>query len=188
MTKDAGAPRRPVIFLDRDGTIVEDTHFLAHPKDVVLRDGAAHAIRRFNRAGWAVVVITNQSGIARGKLTVADYESVRARLDDALADDGALIDASYYCPHLPELTGPCDCRKPGTRLHRDALHDLSLDPSRIVGAGDKWRDIEPVRSLGGRGFLVPSPDTPADDLDRAMADAETASSLDVVADRVLGAS
>ena len=188
MTKRAGATGRPVIFLDRDGTIVEDTHYLARPEDVVLLGGAAHAIRRFNRAGWAVVVITNQSGIARGRLAVADYESVRARLDELLAEHGALIDASYYCPHLPELTGPCDCRKPGNRLHRDALRDLSLDPTRIVSAGDKWRDVEPVVALGGRGFLVPSPDTPDDDMDRAMAGAETASSLEVVADRVLGAS
>jgi D-glycero-D-manno-heptose 1,7-bisphosphate phosphatase len=183
-----GPAKRPVIFLDRDGTIVDDTHYLARPEDVVLRGGAAHAVRRFNRAGWAVVVITNQSGIARGKLTIAQYESVRDRLDALLAEHGALIDASYYCPHLPELTGPCDCRKPGNRLHRDALRDLSLDATRIVAAGDKWRDVEPVLPLGGRGFLVPSPDTPDDDLDRAVASAETASSLEVVADRVLGAS
>ena len=179
---------RPVVFLDRDGTIVADTHYIARPADVVLIPGAAHAIRRLNQANWAVVVITSQSGIARGKLTEADYERVRAQLDALLDEHGALIDRSYHCPHHPDITGPCDCRKPGTKLHLQALRDLALDPSRTVCVGDRWRDVKPAFALEGRGILVPGPESPPDEVERAQRELSTASSLDVAIDRLLGAS
>ncbi|MBI2796304.1 MAG: HAD-IIIA family hydrolase [Gemmatimonadetes bacterium] len=179
---------RPVVFLDRDGTIIADMHYIARPEEVALIPGVAPAIRRLNQAGWAVVVITNQSGIARGKLTEADYEQVRARLDALLDEQGALIDRSYHCPHHPDVGGPCDCRKPGTKLHLLALRDLALDRRRTVCVGDRWRDVKPAFALEGRGILVPGPESPPDEVERAQRELATASSLGVAVDRILGAS
>ncbi len=176
---------RPVAFLDRDGTIIEDVHYIAHPERVTLIDGVAHAIRALNRAGWAVVVITNQSGIGRGKLTEADYESVRARVDELVESQGAMIERHYHCPHGPDAA--CECRKPGTLLHRQAIADLELDATRIVTIGDRWRDVEPGLTLHGRGILVPSPDTPQEDFERAEREAYLAPSLDAAVAFILGA-
>ena len=182
---NARRPLRPVAFLDRDGTIIEDVHYIARPEDVTLIDGAAHAIRRLNRAGWAVVVITNQSGIGRGKLTEADYEAVRARVDELVESQGAMIDRHYHCPHAPDAA--CECRKPGTLLHRQALAELDLDTLRLAAIGDRWRDVEPGLALGGRGVLVPGPDTHTEDMERAEREARLAPTLDAAVDILLGA-
>ena len=177
--------RRPVAFLDRDGTIIEDVHYIARPDQVTLLDGAVTAIRRLNAAGWAVVVITNQSGIGRGYLTERDYHAVRDRLDAMLAEQGALIDRHYHCPHAPGT--PCACRKPGTLLHHQAIAELDLDHTQVVAIGDRWRDVQPAQAFGGRGILVPGPDTPPEDLEVAEREAGLAPSLAVAVDRVLGA-
>jgi D-glycero-D-manno-heptose 1,7-bisphosphate phosphatase len=170
--------KRPAAFLDRDGTIIRDAAYVRDPVDVELLPGAGAAIRRLNDAGVAVIVVTNQSGIARGSLTTADYERVRARLDAMLAAEGARIDATYFCPHLPEITGPCDCRKPGLKLYRDAIAAHGLDASQSLFAGDRWRDVAPGRSLGGRSIMLDVASTPSDDLARAQADGiATAASL-----------
>jgi histidinol-phosphate phosphatase family protein len=150
----SGAP--VAVFLDRDGTIIEDAHFIKSPSQVRLIPGAAEAIRRINDAGSLVIVVTNQSGIARGLVTVADYESVRSHYESLLAKHGAHIDRSYYCPHHPDVHGPCKCRKPGTLLFEQALSELSLDPSRVAYVGDRWRDVAAARKLGGRAIIVPS--------------------------------
>ena len=155
---------RRAAFLDRDGTIIEDVSYIARPEDARLRPGAAEAIRTLNERGIAVVVITNQSGIARGLLTDADYQAVRARVDELLAADGARIDASYYCAHHPDVTGACECRKPGTLLFDRAIADLALDGSASMFAGDRLRDIIPARRYGGAEFLVQAPSTPDDEL------------------------
>jgi D-glycero-D-manno-heptose 1,7-bisphosphate phosphatase len=145
---------RGAVFLDRDGTIVPDPGFLHDPGAVQLLAGAAGAIRRLNDAGWAVVTISNQSGIARGLYPEADYHAVQRRLDELLAAHGARIDASFFCPHHPEVTGPCDCRKPGTRLFEDARRALGLDFARSWFVGDRPSDVAPARVLGGKGILV----------------------------------
>ena len=176
---------RPGVFLDRDGTIIEDRHYIANPADVVLLPGAAEAIGRLNEAGLAVVVITNQSGIARGLLTEAQYHSTRARLDELLAARGARIDASYHCPHHPDAGGPCRCRKPGTLLHERAIADLGLDVAHSTAIGDRWRDLEPAAVLGFRGIMVPSADTPPAERARAEREMTVAASLgDAVATAV----
>lgn len=167
-----------VVFLDRDGTIIEDAHYISNPDDVRLLPGAAEAIAALNARNIPVVVITNQSGIARGLLTVADYESVRARMDQLLDEKGARIDRSYYCPHHPDVTGSCDCRKPAAKLFRDALRDLNLDGIGAAYIGDRWRDVAASKELGGRGILVASPMTSDDDRRRAReAGIESAASL-----------
>jgi phosphoribosylglycinamide formyltransferase 1 len=151
-----------VVFLDRDGTIIRDEHYLGDPNRVVLLEGAANAIARLRARGAAVVVITNQSGIARGLITGAQYEAVRARLDALVT-----LDATYMCPHHPDIDGPCACRKPGTELYLRALEELRIDDPRIVLIGDKWRDLAAADALGGYGILVPSAETSPEDIARA---------------------
>ncbi len=144
---------RPAAFLDRDGTIIEDPGFLDDPEQVHLVPHAASAIRRLNEAGWAVVVITNQSGIARGFYTEADYQAVRARVDELLLNQGARIDATYHCPHHPSVA-PCDCRKPGLKYYLEAIGRFGIDAERSWFVGDKLSDLEPAKRLGGHGLLV----------------------------------
>lgn len=176
---------RPAAFLDRDGTVIEDAHYIGRADDVRLLPGAAAAIARLNAAGVPVVIISNQSGIGRGLFTLDDYERVRARLDALLAAEGARLDATYICPHHPDTTGPCDCRKPGTLMHRQAAAALALDPARSAYVGDRWRDIAPALALGGRGILVPSPDTPRAEREQAERDAEVAATLGEAVERIL---
>lgn len=169
--------RRGAVFLDRDGTIIHDAEYLQDPDGVELLPGAGQAIGRLNSRGIPVIVVTNQSGIARGLLTDADYEAVRARLDELLAAEGARIDASYFCPHHPDFTGPCDCRKPSTQLYRRAAADHGLDLAGSTFIGDRWRDVAPALELGGRGILVSASSTPPAELSQAEAQAEVAPSL-----------
>jgi len=144
----------PAVFLDRDGTIVEDPGFLHEPDKVRLLPGAADAIHRLNLAGFLVVVVTNQSGIARGMYTALEYEAVQRRLTELLARQAAHLDGAWFCPHHPDLSGPCECRKPGTRLFRDAAGALGIDLTRSWYVGDRLSDVEPGAALGGRGILV----------------------------------
>ncbi|MBW3533619.1 MAG: HAD family hydrolase [Gemmatimonadetes bacterium] len=149
----AGGPR-PAVFLDRDGTLIVERDYLADPEDVRLERGAAEAVRRLRESGYAVVVVTNQSGIARGLYTEEDYSEVAARVEAELARCHARVDATYHCPHHPDVTGPCACRKPGLGMYRQAARELGLDLARSFFVGDKVSDVEPARALGGRGILV----------------------------------
>ena len=176
---------RAAAFLDRDGTIIRDTEYLRDPDQVELLPGAARAIRRLNDAGWPVIVVTNQSGIARGLLTEQDYERVRMRVDKLIGEEGAKIDASYHCPHHPDFTGPCDCRKPGTAMYEWAMRDLALPARGALFVGDRMRDLEPSLSFGGRGILIESPLTSASDRARASREFEIAPSLLAAVERVL---
>ena len=146
--------RRPAVFLDRDGTIIEDVGYLQAPGQVRLLPGAGPAIGRLNAAGWLTVVVTNQSGIARGLLSEDDYYRTERRLDELLAQTGARIDAHYFCPHLPEVTGACECRKPGLLLYQQAAARLDIDLSRSWWVGDRARDVLPSAAFGARGILV----------------------------------
>ena len=158
---------RRAAFLDRDGTIIEDVHYIANPDDARLRPGVAEAIAALNVRGVAVVVITNQSGIARGMFTVADYEGVRDRVAELLEAEGARIDATYYCPHFPDGTRECPCRKPGTLLFDEAIADLDIDGAASVFAGDRLRDVIPAQKYGGTAFLIRAPSTPDAEIERA---------------------
>lgn len=142
------------VFLDRDGTIVEDPGFLHEPGKVKLLPGAGEAIRRLNEHGYLVVVVTNQSGIARGRYTVADYSAVQRRLVELLETHGAHLDGAYFCPHHPQLTGPCECRKPGLKLFLDAQEALDIDLARSWWVGDRLSDVQPANLLAGHGILV----------------------------------
>jgi histidinol-phosphate phosphatase family protein len=173
-----------VIFLDRDGTIIRDVEYLARPEQVELLAGAAEAIARANQRGIPVILVTNQSGIGRGFFSHADYARGHDALVRALGAQGARIDGMYYCPHAPD--DACDCRKPGAGMFRRALREHAIPPGGIpILIGDRWRDIAAAAELGGVGILVPSPATPADDIERAKHDASLASTLGEAFDRVL---
>ena len=145
---------RRAAFLDRDGTIIEDTGFVRDADGVRLIRNSGDAIRRLNEAGWAVVVVTNQSGIARGLLTTKEYEAVAGKLEALLAEHGAHVDATYMCPHHPDVTGLCDCRKPGLKHYLAAAEHFGIDFTQSIFVGDRMTDLEPARSLGGAGILV----------------------------------
>ena len=154
----AGLPASPLprraAFIDRDGTLVNDPGFQRDPSTVELLPGAAAAVARLNAAGIAVIVVTNQSGIARGLITPAEYAAVERAITTRFAEQGARLDATYHCPHYPDIGGPCDCRKPGTLLYRRAAEEWHLDLAASWGVGDRVSDLEPVLALGGRGLLV----------------------------------
>lgn len=179
---------RAAVFLDRDGTIIHDEEYLADPKRVRLLPGAASAIRALNGRGVPVIVVTNQSGIARGLMSVHQYEAVRLQLASLLEREEARVDATYMCPHHPDFTGACECRKPGTLLYRRAADEHGLDLARSGYVGDRWRDVAPALALGGRGYLIEGPATSADDVTRARGKVDIVSSLEEAIEGLIRAS
>lgn len=152
---DSAAPRlRPAAFLDRDGTVIVERHYLADPAGVELVPGAAPALRALREAGFALVLVTNQSGIARGIIRLEEFQAVQRRLEALLAAEGVQLDGVFFCPHHPEFTGPCDCRKPALGLYRQAAREHGLDLVRSVFIGDRLGDVVPAQALGGAGYLV----------------------------------
>jgi len=151
--------KRPAVFLDRDGTIIEDVGYLDTLDRVAFFPWTVDTIRALNRAGLAVVVVTNQSGIARGLFTDAFVEETHRYLTARLETGGARVDAYYYCPHHPdgtvaEYSRRCDCRKPAPGLIDRATNDLGLDPARSFVVGDRWLDVQLGRAVGARAILV----------------------------------
>jgi len=150
---------RPAVFLDRDGTLLEEGNYVSDIRNVVFFPYTVDAVRLLNQAGFAVVVITNQSGIARGIVQESFLAEAHAFIDKRLAEGGARIDGYYYCPHHPEgsiaeFTRECDCRKPKPGQLRQAAADLDLDLSRSFVVGDRWSDVDTAAAVGGRGVLV----------------------------------
>ncbi len=143
---------RPAVFLDRDGTINEDTGYLSDPKEVRLLPGSAEAVKRLNRASIKVVVVSNQSGVGRGYFTDSDLSAVNKRLKELLKKEGAAVDGLYYCPHHPDDN--CGCRKPNTGLTSKAALEHGIDLARSYVVGDKVSDIELAKNAGAKGILV----------------------------------
>src|SRR3954464_5555192 len=146
-------------FIDRDGTIIEEVGYLDRPERVELYPWSSSAIRALNRAGVRVIMVTNQSGVARGFFTEAVVEQVHRHIAALLTAGGAHIDAYYYCPHHPdgtvsEYTRACDCRKPGGALVARAARQFGIDPEHSFTVGDRWADVGLARSVGARGILV----------------------------------
>jgi len=155
------APGRTAVFLDRDGVILDQVEYLNRPEDIRLLAGAAEAIARLNAAGIPVVVITNQAGIAKGYLTEEDLAAIHDQLRAELADDGARLDAIYYCPHHPAATVVayrCDCpnRKPGIGMLEQARDDLGISLTHSYLVGDMTSDILAGAQAGCRTLLVSS--------------------------------
>ena len=167
-------------FLDRDGTIIEDVHFLTRPEDIRLLPGVASALKRLRDAGYLLIIVSNQSAVARGMIAKDEMWRIHGRLEELLQTQGVLLDAAYYCPHHPEgqakaYAQSCGCRKPqpGMLLQAAAEHDIDLRRSAMVG--DSERDIEAGRRAGCMTVLVRpgkfSAETTADCLARDLADA-----------------
>ncbi len=151
---------RGAVFLDRDGTLVRDPGYLHDPALVELLPGVREGLRTLAAAGWPLVVVSNQSGIARGLFGPGAFHAVMARIEELLAGpapDGIRFAGIYYCPHHPDFTGPCACRKPGVELFERAARELGLDLRRSWFLGDQLHDVEPARRLGGHGVLLGTP-------------------------------
>jgi D-glycero-D-manno-heptose 1,7-bisphosphate phosphatase len=144
--------RNRAVFLDRDGTLNVEVNYLSRVQDFQLLPRAAAAIRALNQHAWRVIVVTNQSGVARGYYTETDVAAIHDRMRHDLAEGGAVIDAIYYCPHQPAEA--CDCRKPGTGLFEQAARDFDLDLEQCICIGDKLSDLLPGQRLGCATFLV----------------------------------
>ncbi len=143
---------KPVVILDRDGTINEEVGYLNHLSRFKLLSGAAQGIRLLKEAGFAVVVITNQSGIARGFFPASLVEEIHALMTKQLAQEGAILDGIYYCPHHP--SEGCLCRKPKPGLVEQAAKELKLDLSRAYVVGDRFTDLLLAQNIGAKGVLV----------------------------------
>ena len=150
---------KPAVFLDRDGTMIEDVGYLDAINRVEFFPWTIDAIRMLNHAGLPVVVVTNQTGIARGFFSDGFVEETHRHIAARLEAGGARVDAYYYCPHHPDgsvaaYARRCECRKPGPGMIQKAASDLGLDPARSFVVGDTWLDIGLARSVGARGILV----------------------------------
>lgn len=147
------------IFLDRDGTLVHPRHYPSRPQDLRLYDDIGPELRALRRMGFFLVVITNQSGLARGLFTVADLDRMHAHLRERLAAQGVWLDAIYYCPHhpdgvIPELARRCDCRKPAPGMLLRAADELPLSLADSWLVGDILDDVDAGHRAGCRSVLV----------------------------------
>ncbi|PNV59975.1 HAD family hydrolase [Clostridium sp. chh4-2] len=150
---------KPVIFLDRDGTINEEVNYLYRPEDLRILPGVPEAIRLFNEHGYQVVVVTNQAGVARGYYTEEDVENLHRYLNGRLESYGAHIDHFFYCPHHPEhgigqYKKVCRCRKPATGLFERTEEFFPVDKENSYMIGDKLIDVEAGHNYGVKGILV----------------------------------
>jgi D-glycero-D-manno-heptose 1,7-bisphosphate phosphatase len=150
---------RKAIFFDRDGTLLVETGYLSHPSLVMPYHFTAQALKLAREAGFFLVVVSNQSGVARGYLREDDLAAVHERMNSLLAAEGAGVDAVYYCPHHPAGTVAgysvrCDCRKPATGMGLKAVDRHGLDPDRSYVIGDKVTDFLFGRNLGAAPCLV----------------------------------
>jgi D-glycero-D-manno-heptose 1,7-bisphosphate phosphatase len=146
---------RPAAFLDRDGTLIDDTGFVSRRDDVRMLPTVAAALRTFAQAGYACVVVSNQSGIARGYFDESAVHDVNAEIVARLVAEDVNVDAFYFCPHYGE---GCDCRKPEPGMIVRAAREHHLDVARSAVVGDRGSDIELGRRLGIPGVLVPGPE------------------------------
>jgi D-glycero-D-manno-heptose 1,7-bisphosphate phosphatase len=152
---------RPAVFLDRDGTLIEERGYLDRLGLLSVFPWTADALRLLRRAGFATVVVTNQSAIARGIIDEAFLGEVHRELSARLAGGGGVIDRYYFCPHLADASDEryrqaCRCRKPGPGMIEQACRELDLDPARSVMVGDRWLDVACGRAAGTRTVLVRS--------------------------------
>ena len=147
------------VFLDRDGTIIEEVGYLSRLSDIRFLDGAAEGIRLFNKAQFKVIVVTNQSGVARGFFSEDFVHKVHQKISDYLNQKGAYIDAWYYCPHhiegkLAKYSFDCPCRKPSTGMIEKACKEFNIDLKGSFVVGDSEKDIKLALNVGAKPVLV----------------------------------
>ncbi|MBP0021217.1 MAG: HAD family hydrolase [Cyanobacteria bacterium SBLK] len=143
---------RSCVMLDRDGTIIVERHYLSHPDQVELLPGAGESLKILQDSGMKIVILTNQSGIARGFFDLQQLERIHQRLKELLLPFSVQLDGIFFCPHLP--TDKCSCRKPKTGLVEQAIEQVGFNPNISFMIGDKWCDIEMGRRVGAKTFLV----------------------------------
>lgn len=143
-----------VIFLDRDGTIIKDKHYIFDPKDIEFLPSAIEGLKKFQETGFKFIIISNQAGIARGYFDVETANRFNKELISKLAKHDIRIERIYICPHHPEFTGPCLCRKPEPGLAKLAAKELNIDLKKSYFIGDKDCDTELGKNCGGRTFLI----------------------------------
>ncbi len=168
--------RVEAVLVDRDGTLVEDVPYNGDPSRVRPLPGVRDALDRLRSAGLAIAVVTNQSGIARGRLTRAQVDAVHERIEELLGP----FDGWFVCPHGPG--DGCECRKPAPGLVTKAAADLGVDPTSCVVVGDIRSDVDAALAAGARGILVPRPSTRPEEV---LVSPEVAADLAVVADRIV---
>lgn len=168
------------LFLDRDGTVVEPRHYPSHPDQLVIYPGITPLLRLLQEGGFLLVLITNQSGLARGLFTEADLQRMHTHLTNELAAVGVILNAIYFCPHhvegiVPELAVACSCRKPQPGMLCKAAADHHIDLSASWFLGDILDDVEAGNRAGCRTILLDlgTEDSPLDDLRRPTAVART---------------
>lgn len=150
---------RPAVFLDRDGTIIEEVGYLNRLDRLTFFPWTIDAIRAMNDAGIAVVVVTNQAGVAHGYYDETFVRETHREIEKRISEGRARVDAFYYCPHHPRATldayrQACECRKPGTGMLRQAAADLGLDLARSYVVGDRWGDVELGKAAGAKSVIV----------------------------------
>lgn len=145
---------RPAVFLDRDGTLNREVDYLSSPEQVELIPGVGSGLRALAEAGFALVVVTNQSGVARGYFDEDTLEAIHRRLEELLDEEGVRLDGLEWCPHHPDHDGPCTCRKPAPGMLERAAATLDLDLACSWIVGDAARDLEAGAAVGARGVLV----------------------------------
>jgi D-glycero-D-manno-heptose 1,7-bisphosphate phosphatase len=151
LMKETAAPKR-LALIDRDGTIIVDKVYLRDPDGIEFAPGAIEGLRLLRDAGFALVLITNQSGIARGYFDAATLGRIHDRLQSMLAAEGLRLDAIYFCPHGPD--DGCDCRKPAPGMVTKAMHDLGFRPEKAVVVGDSDADMGAAAAAGVKGVRV----------------------------------
>ena len=149
------AAARRVALIDRDGTIIVDKVYLRDPDGIEFAPGAIEGLRLLRDAGFALVLITNQSGIARGYFDAARLEQIHDRLKSMLATEGLRLEAIYICPHGPD--DGCDCRKPAPGMVKNAMRDLGFGPDQAILIGDSDADMGAAAAAGVAGLRVTSP-------------------------------
>ena len=154
LRKSGNKIKMPAIFLDRDGTIIHDRpgFYLTDPAGLRVYTTAFKALKLLSGLGYRLIVLTNQSGVGRGYMTLAGSRAINLELRRRLAEKGVLLDAIYFCPHLP--SAGCACRKPGGGLVREALKGHRLDLTRSIVIGDKTCDMKLADSFGIASVLV----------------------------------
>lgn len=150
---------RAALFLDRDGTLIEDPGYLRRIKDIRLIPGAASAVKRANDLGILVIVVSNQSGVARGFLTVEMVRKIQKEIERRFLREGGKLDAFYFCPHHPEVKGSvysreCNCRKPNSGMLQRAAAEWNIDLDLSIMIGDSIRDVVAGQKVGSLGVLV----------------------------------
>ncbi len=143
---------RPLLLLDRDGTLIYEADYPADPKKVKLFPGVPQALRRLKKAGFRIAVVTNQSGVGRGLFTLQQMKRVNARLLALLKQQKSPIDGLYWCPHAPQKR--CACRKPRLGMVRQASNALGVPWKNSISVGDRWSDVMLGQRTGGQGVLV----------------------------------